>query len=44
MTFIIIKISGVGLLEKSLKNKKPGYREYVEKTSAFIPWFPKSKS
>jgi steroid 5-alpha reductase family enzyme len=43
MTFIIIKISGVGLLEKSLKNKKPGYREYVEKTSAFIPWFPKEK-
>jgi steroid 5-alpha reductase family enzyme len=43
MTFIIIKISGVGLLEKSLKNKKPGYAEYVEKTSAFIPWFPKEK-
>jgi len=41
MTVIIIKISGVGLLEKSLKNKKPGYREYIEKTSAFIPWFPK---
>ena len=43
MTFIIIKISGIGLLEKSLKNKKPGYREYVEKTSAFLPWFPKRK-
>ncbi len=43
MTFIIVKISGVGLLEKSLKNKKPGYREYIEKTSAFLPWFPKRK-
>lgn len=41
MTFIIIKISGVGLLEKDLKSKKPGYKEYSEKTSAFIPWFPK---
>jgi steroid 5-alpha reductase family enzyme len=41
MTIIIIKISGVGLLEKSLKDKKPGYTEYIEKTSAFIPWFPK---
>lgn len=41
MTFIIIKISGVGLLEKNLKNRKPGYREYIDKTSAFIPWFPK---
>ncbi len=41
MTFIIIKISGVGLLEKNLRNMKPGYKEYIEKTSAFIPWFPK---
>jgi len=42
MTFVIIKISGVGLLEKSLKEKKPQYRDYAEKTSAFFPWFPKS--
>ena len=41
MTFLIIKISGVALLEKSLKDKKPEYREYIEKTSAFLPWFPK---
>jgi steroid 5-alpha reductase family enzyme len=43
MTFIIIKISGVGLLEKSLKNKKPEYRDYIERTSAFLPWFPKKQ-
>jgi steroid 5-alpha reductase family enzyme len=41
MTGLIIKISGVALLEKSLKEQKPGYREYIEKTSAFLPWFPK---
>ncbi len=41
MTFLIIKISGVALLEKSLKDKKPAYQEYVRKTSAFIPWFTK---
>jgi steroid 5-alpha reductase family enzyme len=41
MTALIIKISGVALLEKSLKDKKPEYREYIRKTSAFIPWFPK---
>jgi steroid 5-alpha reductase family enzyme len=41
MTLLIIKVSGVALLEKSLSEKKPQYREYVEKTSAFIPWFPK---
>jgi len=41
MTALIIKVSGVALLEKSLKDTKPQYREYIEKTSAFIPWFPK---
>jgi steroid 5-alpha reductase family enzyme len=41
MTALIIKVSGVALLEKSLKEQKPEYREYVRKTSAFIPWFPK---
>ena len=41
MTALIIKISGVALLEKSLKDQKPQYREYIEKTSTFIPWPPK---
>ena len=40
MTVIIIKVSGVALLEKSLKEQKPGYKDYVEATSAFLPWFP----
>jgi len=41
MIALIIKVSGVVLLEKSLKVTKPEYKEYIEKTSAFIPWFPK---
>lgn len=41
MTALIIKVSGVALLEKSLKETKPQYKEYIEKTSAFLPWFPK---
>jgi steroid 5-alpha reductase family enzyme len=41
MTALIIKVSGVTLLEKTLKDKKPEYKEYIEKTSAFFPWFPK---
>jgi steroid 5-alpha reductase family enzyme len=40
MTALIIKVSGVALLEKSLKEQKPQYKEYIEKTSAFLPWFP----
>jgi steroid 5-alpha reductase family enzyme len=38
---ITIKVSGVALLEKSLVEQKPQYKEYIEKTSAFFPWFPK---
>lgn len=41
MTLLIIKVSGVALLEKSLNETKPQYREYIQKTSAFLPWFPK---
>jgi steroid 5-alpha reductase family enzyme len=41
MTLLILKVSGVVLLEKSLKDKKPDYQNYVLKTSSFIPWFPK---
>jgi steroid 5-alpha reductase family enzyme len=41
MTALIIRVSGVALLEKSLKEQKPQYKEYIEKTSAFLPWFPK---
>lgn len=41
MTALIIKVSGVALLEKTLKSDKPGYDSYIRRTSAFIPWFPK---
>ncbi len=43
MTALIIKVSGVALLEKTLTNTKPQYADYVRRTSAFIPWFPKKK-
>ena len=41
MTALIIKVSGVALLETSLKKDKPEYAEYIRKTAAFLPWFPK---
>jgi steroid 5-alpha reductase family enzyme len=42
MTWLIIKVSGVSMLERTLKNTKPGFEDYIDKTSAFIPWFPKT--
>ena len=41
MTLLIIKVSGVALLEKTLSESKPQYREYIQRTSSFFPWFPK---
>jgi steroid 5-alpha reductase family enzyme len=41
MTLLIIRISGVALLEKTLVDTKPEYRDYIRRTSAFLPWFPK---
>jgi steroid 5-alpha reductase family enzyme len=43
MTLLIIKVSGVALLEKTLTVAKPQYQDYIRKTSAFLPWFPKRK-
>lgn len=41
MTFLLLRVSGVTLLEKSLVDTKPQYREYIETTSAFLPWLPR---
>lgn len=41
MTLLIIRISGVLLLEKSLAKNKPGYAAYAKRTSAFFPLPPK---
>lgn len=42
MNFMLVKISGVALLERTLSKTKPQYQDYVAKTPAYIPWFPKS--
>ena len=41
MTYLLLNVSGVTMLEKTLKSK-PGYEDYMRKTSAFFPWLPKS--
>jgi len=40
MTLLLLRVSGVALLEQTLETR-PGYKEYVERTSAFIPWPPR---
>jgi steroid 5-alpha reductase family enzyme len=40
MTLLLLRVSGVALLEQTLETR-PGYKEYVRRTSAFIPWLPR---
>jgi steroid 5-alpha reductase family enzyme len=41
MTFLLLRVSGVPLLERSLVRSRPGYRDYVARTPAFFPWRPR---
>jgi steroid 5-alpha reductase family enzyme len=41
MTFLLVKITGVKLLEADIGKRRPDYQQYINNTSAFIPWLPK---
>jgi steroid 5-alpha reductase family enzyme len=40
ITFLILKVSGIPLLEQKYVND-PDFEEYKKRTNAFFPWFPK---
>ncbi len=42
MTVLLLRVSGVALLERDIGSRRPGYAEYQRRTSAFIPMRPKS--
>jgi steroid 5-alpha reductase family enzyme len=37
MTLLLLRVSGVTLLEKDIGERRPAYAEYVRRTNAFIP-------
>ena len=41
MSILLMKISGVTLLEKTISGRRPGYASYIARTSAFFPRPPK---
>ncbi|MCU0842244.1 MAG: DUF1295 domain-containing protein [Thiobacillaceae bacterium] len=44
MTFLLLRVSGVALLEKDIAERRPDYRDYIARTSAFVPWPPRRAS
>jgi len=43
MSLLLLKVSGVSLLEKDISERRPAYQRYRETTNAFFPWFPSAK-
>jgi steroid 5-alpha reductase family enzyme len=41
MTLLLVRVSGAGLLEKDIGTRRPGYAEYIERTSGFVPLPPR---
>ncbi len=44
MTGLLLKVSGVALLEKDIGERRPEYRDYILRTNAFFPGLPKKQA
>ncbi|EFI35921.1 protein of unknown function DUF1295 [Desulfonatronospira thiodismutans ASO3-1] len=40
ITFLLVRVSGVAMLEKDMGSRRPEYENYKKRVSAFVPWFP----
>ena len=43
MTVLLLKVSGVALLERDIGERRPAYGDYVARTNAFLPGPPRRK-
>lgn len=44
MSALLIHYSGAGLMEDTIKDRRPGYADYVRRTSLFILWPPRIRN
>ena len=42
ITILLTRWSGMPTVEGRMRRKRPEYEAYVQRTSGFVPWFPKS--
>ncbi len=40
MTWLLVRVSGVSLLDEHMLRTKQGYADYMRRTSSFVPWPP----
>ena len=43
MIVLIIRVSGVSLLDQRMQTQRPAYADYMRRTSALIPWRPSER-
>lgn len=41
MTYLLLRVSGVALLERDISERRPAYRDYIRRTNAFFPGPPR---
>ncbi len=41
MSTLLLRVSGVAMLEKTIGERRPEYEDYVRRTNAFFPGFPR---
>jgi steroid 5-alpha reductase family enzyme len=44
ITVVLLKMTGVPMMEKTIVHTRPGYSNYIARTNSFFPWFPQKKS
>ena len=42
MSFLLLRVSGVAMLEKDIGERRPAYAEYIRNTNAFFPGTPRA--
>ncbi len=42
MTILLLRVSGVSLMEETIAERRPGYADYIRRTSAFVPLPPRT--
>lgn len=42
VTFLLLQVSGVSLMEDKIEDRRPAYADYKRRVSAFLPWPPRN--
>ena len=43
VTFLLVKLSGISLMERGITERRSGYQDYMQSTNTFLPWMPREQ-